>query len=340
MELDRTKRMYQTKFSTIDDMQDRIDKAEKEKNTLLERNRNLNMRLEKYAAGDSNLEIEVSRLRQTKDTLQRELDAAEKTVKLHKTSLQEAYTDMERLRREISDLKAEREFFRRDISLQESSRAELQIQELRKELSSSMVDWNKVQEESAARDEEIATLTSSWQREKEKVTLLTTQISLLEDRLNVAMQELAVFRSLDIHKTSMSLELSRYRSQHSQSAHRQMSPVTRSTPQRIDDGTKLQLSDLETRDATREPSEKSYMSDDDSMQDIFATPASKSIAALPSQQRKRTEAPEVTGERQKDKPSTTSSLYRMSSSLRPSKNEFERARRMLSRSQDLRSSYL
>lgn len=322
-------------------MQDRIDKAEKEKSVLLERNRSLNMRLEKYAAGDSNLEIEVSRLRQTKDTLQRELDAAEKTVKLHKSSLQEAYSDMERLRREISDLKAEREFFRRDISLQESSRAELQIQELRKELSSSMIDWNKVQEESAARDAEIATLTSSWQREKEKVTLLTTQISLLEDRLNVAMQELAVFRSLDIHKTSMSLELSRYRSQQSLSVYRQTSPPARSTPQPIDDDTKLQLSDLETREATREPSEKSYMSDDDSMQDIFTTPATKSVAALSSHQRKRaTEAPEVTGERQRDKSSTTSSLYRMSSSLRPSKNEFERARRMLSKSQDLRSSYL
>jgi hypothetical protein len=214
LELSRSERLLQEQVASVTELKAKRAESERQRMALLEK---LQKALTDNAAAQGRegngreLDLEVLKLTQAKEILERELSTLTKSLRSQKQINAEQMLEIDRLRGEVDRLQQEKDFFRRDMAVHESGRTELQLQELRKELTRTVDDWKESESTRESYEQSSGEASTRLEREKEKVGLLKTQVGLLEDRLDVMSQELAVFRSLDIYHNSMDAELRSYR---------------------------------------------------------------------------------------------------------------------------------
>jgi chromosome segregation ATPase len=113
------------------------------------------------------------------------------------------------------------EIVRIETSELAASKAGKQIEELRGELSSTMSQWSDAEATRRQQEDAASKLRTSVHKEKERAALYKAQVSLLEDQLRAASEELEVFRQLDVYKATLQREFTMQRDsnseQHSQS---------------------------------------------------------------------------------------------------------------------------
>ena len=214
LELSRSERVLQEVQQTNADLKTKRAESEKQRVLLLEKLHKASHQSSSGPQKDEErqqLELENIRLTQSREILEKELAALGKSLRSQKQINADVLEELDKMRAEVSRLKQEKNFFHRDMSLQESERTELQLQELRRELTRTVDDWKDVETTKDTLEELSGQANARLEREKEKNSLLQTQVTLLEDRLDLLSQELAVFRSLDIYHTSMDAEMRQYR---------------------------------------------------------------------------------------------------------------------------------
>ena len=212
LDVQRLQRTVTEMEALVEDLKRKRAESDKQRTMLLQRMNKLSTEndssgREKVREEYNVLEREFHGVQQHNKTLNLELSNLQKSYKQVKATNTELMDAMESLRSEIADLKQEREFFRRDISQMESSRAEKQIQELRKDLAVTAEQWQSSEDVRTQKEEAISDLQYKLSRERDQVALLKAQIRLLEDRVSVTSQELSIFRSLDIYQKSMAAAL-------------------------------------------------------------------------------------------------------------------------------------
>jgi hypothetical protein len=88
------------------------------------------------------------------------------------------------------------------MTLTESTRTEIQLSELKKDLDMTINDWRVSERDRTVKEDTVRELNAELCKERERTSLLKTQVSLLDERLRVSYQELSVFRSLDVYHKS------------------------------------------------------------------------------------------------------------------------------------------
>ena len=151
---------------------------------------------------EQSLKNEVALIKSLKGAGDKELSTLNYTIRNQTSLLDQNQSEIRSLKAMIEDFQLEREKYRKDVVLHEQSRTELQLSSLRSELEQTVTDWRTTETSSAAYSGEISALKLSVSKEVEKTRLLRTQIALLEDRLKVSLQELSVYRSLDVYHSS------------------------------------------------------------------------------------------------------------------------------------------
>ena len=140
-------------------------------------------------------------------TLSSEYEALKSTTHSLRVSLDDSHIVTDTLRLELEQSHRDRDNSAQASLLREQSRAEVQIQGLRSDLEQTVRSWRDSEQVRQDKDESLQHLRRELAREKERVHLLKSQVTLLEDRLRVNLQELNVYRSLDMYKSGMSKEM-------------------------------------------------------------------------------------------------------------------------------------
>lgn len=87
-----------------------------------------------------------------------------------------------------------------------SAKAGDELREMRGELEKSMASWQTSEQTQRLYEESAKKLKHSLYTEQERATLFKAQVSLLEDQLRAASEELEVFRQLDVYKATLQRE--------------------------------------------------------------------------------------------------------------------------------------
>ena len=181
LEVQRLQRSVTDMEALVVDLKNKRTESDKQRTIMLER-------LNKMSASNNNasreptreafvqMEREYQNLQQEKKTLDMELSNLQKSYKYLKTTNIEQCDVLDGLRIEIADLKQEREFFRRDISQMESSRAEKQIHELRKDLAITSAEWQSSEALREQKEENLSSLNMKLESEKDQNSLLKAQV--------------------------------------------------------------------------------------------------------------------------------------------------------------------
>ena len=198
--------------SVVDDLKKKRSESDKQRTVLLERLNKLNAVSDAVSRSRDRdhcreLELELESVRVHNCSLEKELTTTQKSYKLLKSSSVEMSEVVDSLRVEVSELKQEREFFRRDLTHSHTTHAEKQIVALRKDLTATTSEWQAAEELRVQREETVAEWSARLDAEKDKVALLQAQIRVMEQRSEVVAQELSIFRNLDIYQKSMSAGL-------------------------------------------------------------------------------------------------------------------------------------
>jgi chromosome segregation ATPase len=160
---------------------------------------------------EQELRRELSMLRQSKSTYEREMSSLKQNLTSQKRCFDESLVAIDKMRRETEMLRLEKDNYRRDVNLLESSKAESQLTGLRRDLEQTVNDWKGSERDRIARDDANKQLNGELSKERERNSLLKTQVSLLDERLKISYQELSVYRSLDVYHTSLQSGLSSHR---------------------------------------------------------------------------------------------------------------------------------
>jgi hypothetical protein len=221
LELGRKERVAQEQQLLISDLKAKRAESDRQRLLLLERSaasggtQGLSQSQSREERREE--EMELVQLRQMKEILEKELSALKRSVRSQRESNVEQQSEIKRLHEELSVLKKQRDLFQMDLLKQQTSRTELQLSELRKDISETTLSWEAT-EQSKAQFQEIAERYGELvRREQEKVVLLETQNQLLEERMEMMKQELSIFRSLDIYEATVSSEMRRYHENNSNS---------------------------------------------------------------------------------------------------------------------------
>ena len=210
VDLERSERVIAEQRQAIVDLKSKRDEACGERSLLVERVDSLTRAVEERARGEQVLAEQLRAAEMTRETARRECDMLERSVTSQRSVLDETLMQLDRCQGENAELRRDREIFRRDKSLAEGSRAEGQLRDLRADMERTICQWKEAECSRAQHEDQVRAVSLQLGREREKVLLMSTQIALQEDRLKVAMEELGVFRSLDIYQQSMRAELKSY----------------------------------------------------------------------------------------------------------------------------------
>jgi len=142
-----------------------------------------------------------------KETQKREMDAMNSTLQSLRHSLDDANLVIDNLREECADVRRRSEATGREIATQDKRRAELQLEALREELEQTMHSWKDAEAVRQDKDELTGHLRSDLARERERANLLKSQVHLMEERLHTSLQELSVYRSIDVYQSGIKQEL-------------------------------------------------------------------------------------------------------------------------------------
>jgi len=202
MEVERLRRQLTDQTDTIETLRQRCTDVEK----VREQNFNLTSNLQHLESSSKSKEkelvSEISLLKQIKLTQGMEIDSLTQSLDGLRKGFDSALLEIEKLREESISLKEDKERIKREMTLTENSRTELQLSELKKDLDMTINDWRVSERDRSVREDNIRELNGDLCKERERTSLLKTQVSLLDERLRIAYQELSVFRSLDVYHKS------------------------------------------------------------------------------------------------------------------------------------------
>lgn len=134
----------------------------------------------------------------------------------YRERLQESEEEVSTLYKQLLDSENKCERVRLETSDLAAAQAGKQIEELRGELSSTMSQWTEAEAMRRRQEDTSSKMRTVAQKEKERAALYKAQVSLLEDQLRAASEELEVFRQLDVYKATLQREFETVR--HSRSA--------------------------------------------------------------------------------------------------------------------------
>jgi hypothetical protein len=120
-------------------------------------------------------EAEVRALRETRATLQREVDMLHEVSATHRRSAAEASLQMDDLRRELSEQQNSNDINRKSVAQIENSNAEQQIQMLRNDLLKTVGDWKAAERDRQIKEDASKRMQVELMKEKDKSQLLLSQ---------------------------------------------------------------------------------------------------------------------------------------------------------------------
>ncbi|KAJ1424063.1 hypothetical protein B484DRAFT_398440 [Ochromonadaceae sp. CCMP2298] len=156
---------------------------------------------------ERDLTLQVETLRHHKASLQRELEGCKEKAASQAAVLQAAQGGLARARGEMEGVVGERDRLRRELQAQEAAVADGRLQDLRRDLQQTVGEWQDLEREKGTKDRLVAQLRAEGAKERERAALQSMRVGLLEEKLRVAAQELAVFRGIDVYHATMRAEL-------------------------------------------------------------------------------------------------------------------------------------
>ena len=207
MELERVQRRLADQISMSEDNKRRASQAEGYRKEMESLRVSVAASKSDFASREQELTGELQIIKQTKFLLVQEVESLKQKLDVQRRNLESCQADCSRGQHEIQEMRLEKERIRKELALQENSRADAQLHNLRRELEQTVGDWQLAEREKAAKDEGLMKVQRELSKEREKASLLKTQVALLDERLRVAYQELSVFRSLDVYHSTLHSEL-------------------------------------------------------------------------------------------------------------------------------------
>ena len=202
MEVERMRRQLQDYTDTIDTLRQRCTDSDK----IREQNFTFASTLQQLESNSNSREkellSEISLLKQVRSTQAMEIDSLTQSLDGLRKGFDAALLEIEKIREESIALKEEKERIKREMTLTESTRTEIQLSELKKDLDMTINDWRVSERDRTVKEDTVRELNAELCKERERTSLLKTQVSLLDERLRVSYQELSVFRSLDVYHKS------------------------------------------------------------------------------------------------------------------------------------------
>lgn len=114
--------------------------------------------------------------------------------------------ERDQLRRSLRDAELRTESARREANDLAAAKAGEQLEQLRHELATTVEQFGQAEAARSKVEERAAEWRRSARKDRERCALYKAQVSLLEDQLRAASEELEVFRQLDIYKTTLHRE--------------------------------------------------------------------------------------------------------------------------------------
>eukprot|EP01034_Spumella_vulgaris_P021694 gene21694-27744_t len=150
-------------------------------------------------------------LRSMNVTQQTELQSLKDRCASQKATIDNLNAEVAQLVSRVDSVSNEKERFKREVQQSESLRVESELSVLRQDIQATADEWKEMEREKAQKDKALASLQSETNKERAAKELLKYNSQLLEERLRVVTQELAVFKSLDVYHSSMQAGLQSYR---------------------------------------------------------------------------------------------------------------------------------
>ena len=211
MDLDKAKRTISEQAFALSDLRIRNGEVDSLKSDNAALSSKLSSLKSEFAAKEKEFTLQAETIRHHKATLQRELDATRDKISMHRQGFEASHTEMSRVRAELDSVIAERDRFKRELADKETLQAEQRLFELKHDLEQTVLEYHDLEKEKTVKDRMIQQFQSECSKEREKAALLKMQLSLLEEKLRVATQELSVYRGIDVYHSSMQVELQSYR---------------------------------------------------------------------------------------------------------------------------------
>lgn len=185
MELERAQRLVHQQAISITDLKKQAESLERVRVEAEALRGGLSAAKTEGVLREQAVASELAGLRQAKSLLTHEVESLKTALDTQRRGMDLALAEGDRLRRELVDLKDDNERVKQDVHLLENGRAEVQLQSLRRDLEDTVLQIKQSEEEKQEKDNMIKRLQNDVSKEKEKTSLLRTQIALLDERLKV-----------------------------------------------------------------------------------------------------------------------------------------------------------
>ena len=194
----------------ITEYSDTIRKMENSQTELKEKLRESYVNVDEMKFDGRDLLLEVKSLQKLNEEYKKEIQLNRETISSQRSNLTEKSRENEKLREDIELMKIEKHNFNGYSTMHEMRLNESRLQELKKEVNATVVNLQKDEQDKI---DTLSTLQIALNKEKDKSGKLLNRVNELEDRISFCVQELDMYRSLDIYRNSVQSQLKGYRSE-------------------------------------------------------------------------------------------------------------------------------
>ena len=155
--------------------------------------------------------LELNRLAQSKAQLELEIDSLRGIIGTNKSLVESKQQELSEALQYIESITKEFQNLKNQLTSCELQISEARLQQLSKDVNDSIADEDKLNRIRWEAENSVMHLKLSLSQEQENSTHYKSQVHTLEDKLSRCLQELEVFKSLDIYKYSLHSELSNHK---------------------------------------------------------------------------------------------------------------------------------
>lgn len=176
LELDRARRQIKDLTAVVHDLRSKLDHIEIERKVFADQEAALRRSASEALGRERELEAELRLCKTSKETLETDIISSRYSLTHQKKLWEESQAEIGRLRELIEELQSEKERYKRDVAMEESRRAESQLECLRKDLAMTVNDWRVLESEQRSLDVVASLWTRRSMSSKSRTTSQWTSI--------------------------------------------------------------------------------------------------------------------------------------------------------------------
>ena len=211
LEMNKYSKELETISSHCIKLENEIKDNKKENDKTKEEIFRLTKEVNNYKSKEEMHGLELNRLAQSKGQLELEIDSLRGIVSTNKSLVESKQQELSEALQYIESITKEFQNLKNQLTSCELQISEARLQQLSKDVKDSIADEDKLNRIRSEAESTVMHLRLSLSQEQENSSHYKSQLHTLEDKLGRCLQELEVFKSLDIYKYSLHSELSNHK---------------------------------------------------------------------------------------------------------------------------------